>query len=118
MTNNSESSDVAGPEQKPAQSRPAQAGETGTTRFGMEPGDNSEVPATGNSDAPLGATPAPHSHDGQGGAGGLATGLQSGGIIPGGGPGAMVGSLGTGGGSNANRATGDADENNIEEDVR
>jgi hypothetical protein len=30
----------------------------------------------------------------------------------------MVGSLGTGGGSNANRATGDANENTIEEDVR
>ena len=28
-------------------SRPQQAGEGGTTRFGMEEGDNTDVPATG-----------------------------------------------------------------------
>ena len=48
----------------------------------------------------------------------LASGLQPGGIIPGGGPGAIVGSFGTGGASNANRQTGDSDENTIEEPVR
>jgi hypothetical protein len=30
-----------------AESRPQQAGEAGTTRFGMEDGDNTDVPATG-----------------------------------------------------------------------
>jgi hypothetical protein len=30
-----------------AGSRPQQAGEGGTTRFGMEDGDNTDVPATG-----------------------------------------------------------------------
>jgi hypothetical protein len=29
------------------ESRPQQAGEAGTTRFGMEDGDNTDVPATG-----------------------------------------------------------------------
>ena len=29
------------------ESRPQQGGEGGTTRFGMEEGDNSDVPATG-----------------------------------------------------------------------
>ena len=29
------------------ESRPQQAGEGGTTRFGMEDGDNTDVPATG-----------------------------------------------------------------------
>ena len=76
--------------------RDARAGETDTTRFGMEP-LAAEEPS---------------------GAGGLATDLQPGGIIPGGGPGASVGSIGTGGGSNANDATGDADENMIDEDVK
>jgi hypothetical protein len=37
---------------------------------------------------------------------GLASGLQKGGTIPGMSPGATVGSLGTGGGSTANRSTG------------
>ena len=32
-------------------SRPQQAGEGGTTRFGMEDGDNTDVPATGGPDA-------------------------------------------------------------------
>ncbi|WP_210527931.1 DUF2934 domain-containing protein [Rubellimicrobium arenae] len=41
------------------------------------------------------------------GGGGLASGLQPGGIVPGGGPGATVGSLGTGGGSTGNAPTGD-----------
>jgi hypothetical protein len=48
----------------------------------------------------------------------LASGLQPGGMIPGGGPGAIVGSFGTGGGSNADRQSGDSDENTIEEPVR
>jgi hypothetical protein len=48
MMNDSTSGDLAGAEQNPAQSRPAQAGETDTTRFGMEPGDNSDVPAENN----------------------------------------------------------------------
>ena len=30
------------------ESRPQRAGEAGTTRFGMEEGDNSDVPATGD----------------------------------------------------------------------
>jgi hypothetical protein len=34
-----------------AESRPQQAGEGGTTRFGMEDGDNTDVPATGGPDA-------------------------------------------------------------------
>jgi hypothetical protein len=68
---------------------------------------------------PLEPTKAPKSDaDISSDAGGLATSLQPGGIIPGGGPGATVGSIGTGGGSNANEATGDADENQIEEQVR
>jgi len=37
---------------------------------------------------------------------GLASGLQSGGTVPGGGPGNTEGSIGTGGGSNADRDTG------------
>jgi hypothetical protein len=32
-------------------SRPQQAGEAGTTRFGMEDGDNTDVPATGGPQA-------------------------------------------------------------------
>ena len=31
-----------------AETRPQQAGEADTTRFGMEPGDNTEIPATGD----------------------------------------------------------------------
>ncbi len=33
------------------ESRPQQAGEAGTTRFGMEDGDNTDVPATGGPSA-------------------------------------------------------------------
>jgi hypothetical protein len=54
------------------------------------------------------------STSGQGNA--LSSGLQSGGVRPGGGPGAMMGSIGTGGGANDNQATGDAARNNIEEE--
>jgi hypothetical protein len=50
-------------------------------------------------------------------AGGLASGLQRGGVVPGGGPGATVGSIGTGGGSNADQPTGDSARNNIDEEV-
>jgi hypothetical protein len=39
---------------------------------------------------------------------GLGSGLQPGGTLPGGGPGAGMGSIGTGGGSTANQSTGDA----------
>jgi hypothetical protein len=41
----------------PGESRPQRAGEGGTTRFGMEEGDNSEVPATGGPAADEGAGP-------------------------------------------------------------
>lgn len=40
--------------------------------------------------------------------GGAASGLQPGGTIPGGGPGASTGSLGTGGASSGGTATGEA----------
>lgn len=59
------------------------------------------------------ATPEPSSG---GSANPLSSGLQPGGITPGGGPGASPGSIGTGGGSNDNEATGDADTNNIDEE--
>lgn len=39
---------------------------------------------------------------------GLSSGLQPGGTLPGGGPGTSVGSIGTGGGSTAGAATGNA----------
>jgi hypothetical protein len=42
------------------------------------------------------------------GATGAATGLQPGGTIPGGGPGTSTGSIGTGGGSTANKPSGTA----------
>jgi hypothetical protein len=35
-------------ERTDADSRPQQAGEAATTRFGMEEGDNTDVPATGD----------------------------------------------------------------------
>jgi len=88
-------------------SRPAGPGETGTTRFGQSEGADSDGAGTGgmahSEDA---GGPLPGSSGGSGNA--LSTGLQPGGIAPGGGPGAIAGSLGTGGGSNANQATGDA----------
>ena len=34
------------------ETRPQQAGEGGTTRFGMVDGDNTDVPATGDGDGP------------------------------------------------------------------
>lgn len=43
---------------------------------------------------------------GRAGAGGIATSLQPGGMRPGGGPGAGLGSIGTGGGNTANSDTG------------
>ena len=69
---------------------------------------------TDKTDEPTGKAAEPRQ---AGKTGGLATGLQRGGIKPGGGPGATVGSIGTGGGSNANQPTGDSARNNIEEDV-
>ena len=62
-----------------------------------------------------GETPPIKKHPGK--SGGLASGLQSGGVKPGGGPGATIGSIGTGGGSNASQPTGDSARNNIDEDV-
>jgi hypothetical protein len=47
---------------------------------------------------------------------GLASGLQRGGIAPGGSPGAIVGSIGTGGGSTASVATGEAARSKIDEE--
>jgi hypothetical protein len=35
------------PAQQTGESRPQQAGEAETTRFGMEDGDNTDIPATG-----------------------------------------------------------------------
>lgn len=64
-----------------------------------------------DADRPIGPT-------GGGSGSGLSSGLQQGGIKPGGGPGATVGSIGTGGGSDENRATGDAARNNIDEEQR
>ena len=84
------------------ESRLARAGETDTTRFGMDEGDQTEI----ESPPPAGT------------GSGLSTGLQPGGMTPGGGPGATEGSIGTGGAANAHRATGDANENMIDEDVR
>lgn len=39
----------APPRKKAEEIRPQQAGEAETTRFGMEEGDNTDVPATGGS---------------------------------------------------------------------
>jgi hypothetical protein len=70
-----------------------------------------------NNDGPtLDPTPVPKAKDADNPqAEGLASGLQPGGMIPAGGPGALVGSLGTGGGSNADVKTGDSDENAVEQ---
>jgi hypothetical protein len=37
-----------GPDEDKKETRPQQGGEGGTTRFGMEDGDNTDVPATGS----------------------------------------------------------------------
>ena len=50
--------------------------------------------------------PAPKGPVGQGGGAGLSSGLQPGGTRPGGQPGAGFGSVGTGGGSDASKDTG------------
>ena len=42
-------SDGGAPAKKAENTRPQQAGEAGTTRFGMEDGDNTDIPATGTS---------------------------------------------------------------------
>ena len=39
------------PDSRDEDSRPQQAGEGGTTRFGMEDGDNTDTPATGGPQA-------------------------------------------------------------------
>jgi hypothetical protein len=49
--------------------------------------------------------------------GGLASSLQPGGTNPGGGPGAMIGSIGSGGGSDEDEPTGDAGRNDIDEEI-
>ena len=49
------------------ETRPQQAGEAETTRFGMESGDNSDVPATGGPVADEAEPVAPQSSNGQGG---------------------------------------------------
>jgi hypothetical protein len=47
----SETSNRSGGDQRPVveenETRPQRAGEAGTTRFGMEDGDNTDIPATG-----------------------------------------------------------------------
>lgn len=48
MQNERERRDTAVPSREDDSSRPQQGGEGGTTRFGMEDGDNSDVPATGD----------------------------------------------------------------------
>ena len=96
------------------QTRPARGGETGTTRFGMEDSDGGDTGGMAHGQDAGG--PIEPSSGGSGN--GLSTRLQPGGMVPGGSPAAMTGSLGTGGGSNANQATGDAGENNIDEDVK
>ena len=101
------------------QSRPAGAGETGTTRFGQSEGADSDGAGSGGVLHELAAGRQSDIGASSGGSGNaLSSGLQPGGIAPGGGPAAMAGSLGTGGGSNANQATGDADENAIDEEVK
>jgi hypothetical protein len=47
MTDNSQADGSTGKDSGDEGSRPQQAGEAGTTRFGMEDGDNTDVPATG-----------------------------------------------------------------------
>lgn len=78
-----------------------QGGEAATTRFGMEDGDSTDVPATGTD-------PERQSPESAAEGVGASTGLQRSGAVPGGGPGAGVGSLGTGGSSTGNEATGSA----------
>ena len=51
MQDKGKATDASGQEQgasKDQNSRPQQAGEAGTTRFGMEEGDNTDIPATGD----------------------------------------------------------------------
>ena len=48
---NEEDDEGRGGTQSEAGSRPQKAGEAGTTRFGMEDGDNNDVPATGGPQA-------------------------------------------------------------------
>ena len=79
------------------QTREAQPGETGTTRFGME-GSDSDGAGSGGM--------VQKDKVDRGGASGLASSLQSGGTIPGGGPGTMHGSLGSGGAASADRDSG------------
>ncbi|WP_165356271.1 hypothetical protein [Sphingosinicella sp. BN140058] len=48
MQDEGEHRETAAPNPEDDRSRPQQGGEGGTTRFGMEDGDNSDVPATGD----------------------------------------------------------------------
>jgi hypothetical protein len=47
MMDNSKAAEGTDKDSGGEESRPQQAGEAGTTRFGMEDGDNTDVPATG-----------------------------------------------------------------------
>ena len=58
-------------------------------------------------DEPAKTAPPPHAP------GGLSTSLQPGGTVPGGGPGASVGSIGTGGGPTAGASSGSAKRSGI-----
>lgn len=82
---------------------------------GLPERDGAAVPTTdadeaanhlGQEDADIGNPPPVSGGTPAGGSSGLSSGLQRGGTIPGKSPGASAGSLGTGGGSTANRSTG------------
>jgi hypothetical protein len=94
-------SDEGGPSTEGDGTRRQEGGEAATTRFGMEDGDNANVPVSGSD-------PEQQSTDGAAERAGASTALQPSGTAPGGGPGATVGSIGTGGGSTGNEATGNA----------
>ncbi|OWK29836.1 hypothetical protein [Sphingomonas mucosissima] len=47
MQDNNNADDKQQAENHAGETRPQQGGEGGTTRFGMEDGDNTDVPATG-----------------------------------------------------------------------
>ncbi len=76
-----------------------------------------ELDGEGADDASANATPAPErgasaraQSSGPGGTAGIASGLQPGGVRPGGGPSGIQGSVGTGGGSTAGRPSGSTAE--------
>ena len=89
---------------------PVQPGQTASQGEGggSMSGRGQESPGEPRSGDPqaAGSSAADASSTGEGVAQGLATPLQPGGMMPGGGPGASQGSLGTGGGSTADAQTG------------